>query len=321
MGDQASKSRCPVKTVGDLERRRGVVWCADDRRVALASSGRRQRTSVRRRKRGWRAASGDQAEFGPSTSSSPTSTPPALTAAAVSSSALVRRPSRQGGFHHAGRSRSVTSPGIPRSLRPQPIDVFISRRGADEVVELAKERLLNGSHCTLGQLGTLAGHLTTAKVMNDPLFAAFIDRIADEIIPWLADTDGLDLARYEVTIVERLNNPHMADQLARLCRRGSTKVAAYLLPSFLEAVERSKPRRLLTLTVAGWLRTCTASTTAADQSTSRTHWWRVSSARATMRHRSQHAATGTRSARMASCRPERRGRPDCSVAITSQRNP
>ena len=43
------------------------------------------------------------------------------------------------------------------------------------------------------------------------------------------------------TLLSRFANPSIADPLARLCQRGSTKVSAYLLP-------------LLTLAVAGWFR-------------------------------------------------------------------
>jgi mannitol 2-dehydrogenase len=46
----------------------------------------------------------------------------------------------------------------------------------------------------------------------------------------------------------------MADQLARLSRRGSSKIPNYLLPSVRAAMEEDRPHRLLCLAVAGWLR-------------------------------------------------------------------
>lgn len=46
----------------------------------------------------------------------------------------------------------------------------------------------------------------------------------------------------------------LSDQLARLCRRGSTKVPSYLLPSITETLEAGRPAPLLTLAVAGWFR-------------------------------------------------------------------
>jgi mannitol-1-phosphate/altronate dehydrogenase len=52
----------------------------------------------------------------------------------------------------------------------------------------------------------------------------------------------------------RLSNPRMSDQLARLGRRGSSKIPIYLLPSVREAIEQQRPHQLLCLAVAGWLR-------------------------------------------------------------------
>jgi mannitol 2-dehydrogenase len=120
--------------------------------------------------------------------------------------------------------------------------------------ELAKKRLLNASHCALAYLGYLAGHRTTAAVMADPAFAAYISAMLDEVIPLLPHVDGIDLPAYKELLLQRLANPGMSDQLDRLCRRGSTKVPSYLLPSIGEALAAQRPVPLLTLAVAGWFR-------------------------------------------------------------------
>ncbi|HYN96025.1 MAG TPA: mannitol dehydrogenase family protein [Pilimelia sp.] len=120
--------------------------------------------------------------------------------------------------------------------------------------ELTKKRLLNASHCALGYLGYLAGYRTTAEVLADPAYAAYISALVDEIIPLLPRVAGLDLDAYKATLLERLANPEIADQLSRLCRRGSTKMPSYLLPSIREAIEADRPHPLMTLAVAGWFR-------------------------------------------------------------------
>jgi fructuronate reductase/mannitol 2-dehydrogenase len=120
--------------------------------------------------------------------------------------------------------------------------------------ELTKKRLLNGSHCALGYLGYLAGHRTTAEVMRDPEYAAFIGAMVDEVTPLLPRVEGIDLGDYKTSLLERLANPEMADQLSRLCRRGSTKVPSYLLPSIVEIRKEGRSAPLLTLAVAGWFR-------------------------------------------------------------------
>jgi fructuronate reductase/mannitol 2-dehydrogenase len=120
--------------------------------------------------------------------------------------------------------------------------------------ELAKKRLLNASHCALGYLGYLAGYRTTAEAMASPAYAAFIGGLIDEVIPLLPRVPGMDLPVYKASLLERLANPGIADQLTRLCRRGSNKMPSYLLPSIREALEASRPHSLMTLAVAGWFR-------------------------------------------------------------------
>ncbi len=121
--------------------------------------------------------------------------------------------------------------------------------------ETIKTRLLNAGHSAIAYLGYLAGHRTTADVMADPVFRTFLTRLmAEEIAPDLPDVPDVDLAEYQATLLDRLANPRMADQLSRLSRRGSTKIPNYLLPSVRAAMEEGRPHRLLCLAVAGWLR-------------------------------------------------------------------
>jgi fructuronate reductase/mannitol 2-dehydrogenase len=91
--------------------------------------------------------------------------------------------------------------------------------------------------------------------MADPVYRRYLETMmAEEIVPLLDPVPGIDLGEYQRTLVERLANPRMGDELARLCRRGSTKVPNYLLPSIRGAMEQDRPHRLLVLAVAGWLR-------------------------------------------------------------------
>jgi fructuronate reductase/mannitol 2-dehydrogenase len=120
--------------------------------------------------------------------------------------------------------------------------------------EVVKKRLLNGTHCAIGYLGSLAGHRTSADVMADPSFARFVEGFLGEIVPLLPSPPGLDLEAYAGTVEERLENPEIADDLSRLCRRGSVKVPSYLLPSLTDALDRRHPHPLLTLATAGYIR-------------------------------------------------------------------
>ncbi len=124
-----------------------------------------------------------------------------------------------------------------------------------EPYELLKTRLLNAGHCALGYLGYLAGFRTTDGVMADPVFRTYLARLmAEEAAPGLPPVPGIDLADYQQTILDRLANPAMSDQLARLCRRGSGKIPNYVLPSISSARGEGRSWLLLGLAVAGWLR-------------------------------------------------------------------
>jgi mannitol 2-dehydrogenase len=121
--------------------------------------------------------------------------------------------------------------------------------------ELMKTRLLNASHSALGYLGSLAGYGRMDELMTDPLFVAYVTRLMDdEVTPLLPPPDGVDLTEYKRILVQRFANPAIADGLPRLCRRGSTKLPHHLLPSLRQALAEGRPRRLLTLAVAGWCR-------------------------------------------------------------------
>jgi fructuronate reductase/mannitol 2-dehydrogenase len=121
--------------------------------------------------------------------------------------------------------------------------------------ELMKTRLLNASHCALGYLGSLAGHTSIDRVMAEPLFAEYVARMMDdEVTPLLPPPDGIDLADYKRSLLKRFANPAIADQLVRLCRRGSTKMPHHLLPSLRQALDEGRPHLLLTLAVAAWCR-------------------------------------------------------------------
>jgi mannitol 2-dehydrogenase len=120
---------------------------------------------------------------------------------------------------------------------------------------LAKTRLLNGTHCALAYLGSLAGHRRLDRVMANRDFAEYARRLMDtEVAPLLPDAAELDLPAYAATLRSRLSNPTIADQLERLCRNGSSKIPRHVLASVHEARAAGRPHKLLTLAVAGWCR-------------------------------------------------------------------
>src|SRR5919107_703452 len=121
--------------------------------------------------------------------------------------------------------------------------------------ELMKTRLLNAGHCALGYLGSLAGYASIDDLMADRLFAGYVTELMDvEVTPLLPPPDGIDLEDYKRALVKRFATPAIADQRARLCRRGSAKMPHHLLPSLRQALAEGRPHLLLTLAVAAWCR-------------------------------------------------------------------
>jgi len=121
--------------------------------------------------------------------------------------------------------------------------------------KLVKTRLLNGSHCALSHLGILFGKRTTDAVMSDSDLRCFVEHLVRrELSPLVAGVANVDLDEYCRTLLTRLANVHVADDLSRLAARGSTKMPSYLLPSLRQARAERRPTALLTLAVAAWFR-------------------------------------------------------------------
>ena len=121
--------------------------------------------------------------------------------------------------------------------------------------ELMKTRLLNASHSAMGHLGQLAGVEQVAEFLADPVFGRYVTRLmAEEIAPLLPAPAGVDLAGYQRNLLQRFADPSIGDRLDRLCRRGSSKVPLYLLPSLVQARAEGRPSTLLTVAVAGFCR-------------------------------------------------------------------
>jgi mannitol-1-phosphate/altronate dehydrogenase len=120
--------------------------------------------------------------------------------------------------------------------------------------KIVKTRLLNASHSAVGFLGYLCGHRTMHEAMADPVIADYVEQLLIEVSPMLPPVPGLDLRTYRQMLLERFANPGISDQLSRLCRRGSTKMASYLLPSLRQALADGQDCEMLLLAVAGWFR-------------------------------------------------------------------
>jgi mannitol 2-dehydrogenase len=121
--------------------------------------------------------------------------------------------------------------------------------------ELMKLRLLNADHQALAYLGYLCGYRLVHEVLADQRFQTYLARLMDEeVTDLLQPVPGVDLTAYKRTLLTRLANPRIRDQVLRLCQDASNRVPKFLLPSIHEALAAGRPHRLMTLALAGWLR-------------------------------------------------------------------
>ena len=121
--------------------------------------------------------------------------------------------------------------------------------------KLIKTRLLNGTHIALACLATLAGYQRTDEAMRDRVIFDYVEKLLrDEIQPLLPPVPGMNTPEYRGSLLDRLSNPRMSDQLSRLARRGTSKISQFVLPSLQEAIAQGRPHTLLMLAVAGWAR-------------------------------------------------------------------
>ncbi len=121
--------------------------------------------------------------------------------------------------------------------------------------ELAKLRMLNGSHSTLAYLGYLAGHETVADTMAAPGFAALVRGLMlDEVAPTLPPVPGLDPAVYAGDLVERFRNPALRHRTWQIAMDGTQKLPQRLLGTVRDRLASGAPIGRLALGVAAWMR-------------------------------------------------------------------
>ena len=121
--------------------------------------------------------------------------------------------------------------------------------------EHAKLRMLNGAHSALAYLGYLAGHETVVDAVGDAPFAAYLQRLwNEEIIPTLAEPQGMALGAYAGQLLERFANPAIRHRTWQIAMDGSQKLPQRLLGTVRDNLTAGRSVTLLATAVAAWLR-------------------------------------------------------------------
>jgi mannitol 2-dehydrogenase len=119
--------------------------------------------------------------------------------------------------------------------------------------ENLKLKLLNASHTILGILGTLHGYKTVYEATNDDDFLTFLQAFLDEeVTPTLSDSNLDAIEKYKKSIISRFQNPHINDQLFRICQESSAKIPLFILPTVKAQLLSNKKIEKAALIIAAW---------------------------------------------------------------------
>jgi mannitol 2-dehydrogenase len=121
--------------------------------------------------------------------------------------------------------------------------------------ELYKLRMLNASHSCIAYLMALAGVVFVDQAVAIPAVRRYlVEFLETEAIPTLRQIPGHPAEEYARTVLERLENANVRDQIARLCIDGTAKFPSFLIPTIEAQLERGGPVARAALALAGWAR-------------------------------------------------------------------
>lgn len=127
----------------------------------------------------------------------------------------------------------------------------------DDVIpyELAKLRMLNGTHSTMAYLGVLGGFETVDAAIADPSMYRLIHAMmSEEIAPTLSVPASFDRAAYRDQLLARYANPNLKHKTLQIAADGSLKLPPRLLGVIAERLAAGQPCRRAILAVAAWMR-------------------------------------------------------------------
>jgi mannitol 2-dehydrogenase len=121
--------------------------------------------------------------------------------------------------------------------------------------ELYKLRMLNASHSCIAYLMALADVAYVDEAIAMPEVVAYLRQLlTSEVIPTLPKIPHYPAAGYADSVLHRLGNTAIRDQIARLCTDGTAKIPNFLLPTVEAQLERNGPLDCAALALAGWAR-------------------------------------------------------------------
>lgn len=126
-----------------------------------------------------------------------------------------------------------------------------------KLYEMRKLRLLNGGHSALAYAGYLAEFEYVDEVASDDAFEKYLRQYFSEVSVTLKEKEAegelMSLEEYQDTLMERFQNVKIRDDIARICKHGSSKVPEFVLPVIADALEGGTDCKCLSFAVASWI--------------------------------------------------------------------
>lgn len=117
-----------------------------------------------------------------------------------------------------------------------------------------KLRLLNGTHTLMAPMACLLGHTYVCDAMDDPLTAAWAERLLmDELVPTLPHS-RTELMEYAETVLARFRNPYLRHRWEDILQNTTAKIRIRVVPSLLAyAAASGRTPTLAALGLAAWI--------------------------------------------------------------------
>jgi fructuronate reductase len=121
--------------------------------------------------------------------------------------------------------------------------------------ERLKLRCLNGVHSAVAYLGALAGCETIAESLALPGVRAVMERfVAEDVAPSLDPPNGLSVADYGESVLDRFANPAIGHRTRQVAMDGSQKLPQRVLHTIADGRAAGRSPRWAALVVAAWMR-------------------------------------------------------------------
>lgn len=120
--------------------------------------------------------------------------------------------------------------------------------------ELAKLRMLNGTHSALAYLSMLTGFATVDAAIADSTLRRLIHAMTtQEITPTLRVPPSFDLLAYRDSLLDRYANPALQHRCEQIAMDGSLKIPQRLLGTIADRIDAGRSFQRLAFAVAAWL--------------------------------------------------------------------